>query len=672
MGITRQSVQRKIKKGKYTTEDVVANGGAQYRIRVDSLEPEYQAKYFKSIQSETKQEKPVALSTAPTDLNLPNPKLKEIGLGYHTFYELVKKRIDHRYGYKLSSMENACEFARTELPKYICGYKMKYNSDKYRECCDTLKENNNDPFSLIPDWSGKGSSVAKEVADVLLRLVLNPNRPKIAEVIRNTIKVLKSIDYEDIPKPRIMRNFLNKWKKENFDIWVQMRRGTKALNDKIVPDIFRDYDKIGFGDIIVIDGHTLNLELLDSVTGKPKRMTFIVGMDMKTGMIVGFEIALSENIMAIASCIRRITLNLGCVARCFYLDNSRAARSKYIKGIGNFKNTIIPGLIEKLGSRITYAWPYHGQSKTIERFFGILAELERNSINYIGTSIKDKPARLMRNEKFHIELHNKITNGKILTIPEFIYLLDQWLKEYHDRPGQSGRMKGISPNELKEKSLPIVKALPDFQQRLISEDQLNFLMMETKVKTLQKNGIRLFGKYYFNDCLYTLEKTTWNFLIKYDMFDLGSILVYDVKGKFICRAKCTSDEKVHPMAKLGTDQDRELLKSKIAQKRHYYKQTEQACKALINESPVKELPVHVPAHLYKPEHGTVELENNNHPNYSLLNPEKSEPKNKKSTEPDYSKWATVLPEKPKKKYFAFAYEKLEYDLKKAAGDDLNE
>lgn len=45
-------------------------------------------------------------------------------------------------------------------------------------------------------------------------------------------------------------------------------------------------------------------------------------------------------------------------------------------------------------------------------------------ISYTGTSIQDKPARLMRGEKLHKEFHKRMTNNRIPTVQEVIKLID--------------------------------------------------------------------------------------------------------------------------------------------------------------------------------------------------------------------------------------------------------
>ena len=73
-----------------------------------------------------------------------------------------------------------------------------------------------------------------------------------------------------------------------------------------------------------------------------------------------------------------------------YLDNGRAFRARFFRGV-DLEQSGFEGLFARLGIKTIFAWPYHGQSKTVERFFGSFAELERLSPTYTGTSIEHKP-----------------------------------------------------------------------------------------------------------------------------------------------------------------------------------------------------------------------------------------------------------------------------------------
>ena len=89
------------------------------------------------------------------------------------------------------------------------------------------------------------------------------------------------------------------------------------------------------------------------------------------------------------------------------------------------------GIYEKLGITTIFANPYNARTKVIERFFKEFQEgFEKLPPSYIGSSIQNKPAYMMRNEKLHKSWHNDY----IPTIEETIKMIDMWLCFKNSQP----------------------------------------------------------------------------------------------------------------------------------------------------------------------------------------------------------------------------------------------
>ena len=261
----------------------------------------------------------------------------------------------------------------------------------------------------------------------------------------------------------------------------------------------------------------------------------------------------SENTMAIASALRRAILRLGKVPRVAYLDNGRAFSSKFFNGT-DLAQSGIAGVFERLGIKTIFAWPYHGQSKTFERFFGTFAELERLAPTYVGTSIANKPPRMNRGERIHRALYERGIGSGSISLEQAHGAIAAWFDEYAMRPQQSGYLKGIRPLDVFEPGRgPGVDAA-----------DLTFLMMASESRTLNRNGVNIFGDNYWHR---DLVGRTHQVIVRYDLQDKSCIHVYHAdSGDFICEAWPML--KVHPAATaLGTDQDREDLRAAIEEKR---------------------------------------------------------------------------------------------------------
>ena len=405
---------------------------------------------------------------------------------------------------------------------------------------------------------------------IFMGLLLHPNRLCIGKAIALTKYKLKEQGQSYIPADITFRKYANWFKKNNYDKWVLARDGEKALSDKVEPYIKRDASLLEVGDILVADGHVLNFNVINPFTGKPTRATLVGFLDWKSTALVGYEIMLEENTQCIASALRNAIINLDMIPKIVYQDNGRAFRAKYFTDDKGFTELGFQGLYLKLGIEIAFARPYNARAKVIERFFKEFQEgFEKLLPSYIGSSLQNKPAYLMRNEKLHKQLHNDF----VPTLEETIKMIDMWLNFKNSQPCPNAPDKTIA------------EVLEERKRQNININLLDDLMLATEVKTIQRNGIRFLNCDYFDERLYGFKSKV---LIKYNLFDLTSIKVYTTKGEYLCTAGRVTE--THPMAKLlGTVTDFEDYKQKIIKQRKLHKKTINAVKEYFSNDDVKYL-----------------------------------------------------------------------------------
>lgn len=409
-----------------------------------------------------------------------------------------------------------------------------------------------------------------EEIKIFMGLLLHPNRISIGKAIALTKYKLKEQGQSFIPADITFRRYANWFKKNNYDKWVLVRDGEKALSDKVEPYIKRDTSLLEVGDILVADGHKLAFQVINPFTGKPTRATLVGFLDWKSTAIVGYEIMLEENTQCIASALRNAIINLDMIPKVVYQDNGRAFRAKYFTDDKGFSELGFNGLYSKLGIETVFARPYNARAKVIERFFKEFQEgFEKLMPNYVGSNIANKPAYLMRNEKLHSAWHNDY----IPTIEETIKMIDMWLNFKNSQTCPN------APNKT------IAEVLQDRKRQNINPDTLDDLMLATEVKTIQRNGVRFLGCDYFDERLYGFKSKV---LIKYNLFDLTKIKVFTPKGEYLCTAERVTE--THPMAKLlGDVKDYEDYKQKIVRQKQLKKKTVNAVKKYFSTEEIKYL-----------------------------------------------------------------------------------
>ena len=407
-----------------------------------------------------------------------------------------------------------------------------------------------------------------EEIKIFMGLLLHPNRLSIGKAIALTKYSLKEQGQSFIPADITFRRYAKWFKDNNYDKWILARDGEKALSDKVEPYIKRDASLLEVGDILVADGHKLAFQVINPFTGKPTRATLVGFLDWKSTALVGYEIMLEENTQCIASALRNSIINLDMIPKVVYQDNGRAFRAKYFTDDKGFTELGFQGLYSKLGIETVFARPYNARAKVIERFFKEFQEgFEKLLPSYIGSSINNKPAYMMRNEKLHKNWHCDY----VPTIDETIKMIDMWLQFKNSQ---------TCPN-VPDKT--IAEVLDSRKRQNIDINTLDDLMLATEVKTIQRNGIRFLNCDYFDERLYGFKSKV---LIKYNLFDLTSIKVFTPKGEYLCTAERVTE--THPMAKiLGTVKVFEDYKQKIQKQKKLRRKTINSVKQYFLNEEVK-------------------------------------------------------------------------------------
>ena len=420
-------------------------------------------------------------------------------------------------------------------------------------------------YSSVDDYR---TVLNDEEIKIFMGLLLHPNRLSIGKAIALTKYKLKEQGQSFIPADITFRRYAKWFKDNNYDKWILARDGEKALSDKVEPYIKRDASLLEVGDILVADGHKLAFQVINPFTGKPCRATLVGFLDWKSKALVGYEIMLEENTQCIASALRNAIINLDMMPKVVYQDNGRAFRAKYFTDDKGFTELGFQGLYSKLGIETVFARPYNARAKVIERFFKEFQEgFEKLLPSYIGSSIQNKPAYMMRNEKLHKSWHNEY----IPTIEETIKMIDIWLNFKNSQPCPNASNKTIA------------EVLSERKRQNIDINTLDDLMLATEVKTIQRNGIRFLNCDYFDERLYGFKSKV---LIKYNLFDLTKIKVFTTKGEYLCTAERVTE--THPMAKLlGDVKDYEDYKQKIVKQRQLKNKTVESVKKYLKTEDIK-------------------------------------------------------------------------------------
>ena len=321
-----------------------------------------------------------------------------------------------------------------------------------------------------------------------------------------------------------LKRWVADFAKSEPGVWVQGRRGDKAVMEDVVKSVMRDDSSIEPLQVVVIDGHVMNVFVKHPMTGKPFRPTLIMVLDWGTRYPVGASLGLTEDSAHTLTAIRNGILHMGVVPRWALLDNGKAFRSKLFnaKWEDHDLEREFAGIFPRLGIEAHFAKPYNAKSKVVERFFRTLHDQwEVNQKSYCGGDIKRKPAHYRRNEKWMLDMFG----GDALEYGECMSSLYEWIRwEY-------GMMVHSST---KQRPYEAFTAAARDVERMVDMERLNLLMLVAERKRLRSEGIVLYKNLYWAPEL--VDYVGSQVVIRYDYNDLRSILVFDEQSRFICQA----------------------------------------------------------------------------------------------------------------------------------------
>jgi putative transposase len=125
-----------------------------------------------------------------------------------------------------------------------------------------------------------------------------------------------------------------------------------------------------------------------------------------------------------------------------------------------------------------------------------------------------------------------------------------------------------------------IKSSGKHTERVISKNELIYLMLSDETRTIGKNGIRFRGNYYWNEEMPRIIGS--KVVIKYDIWDDKEIIIIDEKNRFLFKAQ-KEEIRHHPAARLlGSEEDIKLLTEALAEKQRMKRETIQEFKDIIS------------------------------------------------------------------------------------------
>ena len=517
-----------------------ANGHYYYLIPVSALPENLQEKYYRQKRTETGilPEKKEPEKESKTGLKYGSKGIKK---AFESFSE--KERQTIRFWADLLETwqaERSNRKDKTEFDKLFVAHQKYLHPDLsistatlYRKYAAYQSECYAELLDSRGKWS-RGTSLLPDdslIWQAFWGLYSSQNQPTVSQCYRSTVAFITAEHPELVPGIPNEACFRRKIKKIPFAVLEYSRHGNKAMHDHCLPYAVRLTDEIDANSIWVMDNYTFDVIIKEDGTEKTKRMYLTTVLDVKSGVLVGWNITDTPDSQSTLLALRFAILRFG-VPEYLYFDNGREFVTGDIVGeqthrhISDKKKGNLPTtILQHLGIKIVIAIPTNAQAKLVERIHRTIKEQYCRSMDgFCGGTILERKESLKR----------RIKNGDIETERE----LRESFADYADNVfnvaayrGHESRYKGMTAIEVWNASIA------DVTQRTATEGVLDLLLMRSNgFQKVKREGV--FVNYKGEKIWYYDENVTWRHIheevcVRYNPDDLRTVRIYDRDDRYL-------------------------------------------------------------------------------------------------------------------------------------------
>lgn len=565
LAIDRTALNRRILAGEYVTETVTANGGAQYRIQLDSLPPEAQARYYVE---RYRLGRPT--DESPTVDVTRDSSAAEVWRRFEDASDKLKLRAERNLVAVLAWFA-AIQSGATRMAAYAT---IQQDHEIGRMALNRwIKAVEGQPrehwLALVcPDYridNAKKAEWTPEAWDFFLRAAMAPGA-KVRTAWRRTQETGDGQRWAIPSYDTAKRDFL----RVPEDVRTLLKSGNTALK-ALSPTQRRDYTSLDLHELWCLDGRRIDLMVRDDdgtlgVKGRVLRPYVLGILEVRTRVMLGYAISATLD----ADVVRRAFLSAmsrtnRVIPRAMLMDNGMENAAKEISGgspwrrRGKVKEDEIIGLFPMLGVEISWATVAHGQSKPIERAFGTIKERTEPRPEFQGAYCGHSPEA--RPEEWDAR--------KAAPLSLFRKIFAEEVEAYHRTPHRGQGMQKQSPmqvySDLTQAGTTVARRITEAQARLCAYSAVPVTLNR------RDHSFTILGNRYWSEQLAALPGAA-GYYARYDSTDLRAPVYLYQGEKLIGEVEMTS---------LTPFRDKQAAKEHAKRRSDYIKSVKQQAKALL-------------------------------------------------------------------------------------------
>lgn len=511
-GLSKSSVSRRAKNEFWRSRDKAIRGGYKKQYDISSLSEDIKTKLFEKF-------KPVNTGTISV-------------LEYEKRKGKNQKRALARSC--ILSIFHRCSMSYEEFAFFYSMKKIGIPEScyKYYETLEAITlyrwekmSPDGDYIKLVSRYGetrgGAGEKTMESSDKALIQeMYLTTNKLTLAHCYRSYCKIF--------PDKNISYSTIKRYIKTLPPALIALKRfGSTTFNDKFMPYIPRNYN-FPVMSKWCSDHHMLDAYAIDE-NGKVYRPWITVFQDMRSRKIVGYAISKYPSTYSILEAFFMAVMLYG-PPELVYFDNGKDYRGKTLHGynmeFADEEKIKINGILEIFRVDVQFCWPYHGQSKPVERWFRtVLEEFSKTLQTFIGS-----------NTAISLEEHKanwkQIKNNINITVTEVKELFTKWVADWNANWKHQGNgMNGRTPDSV------FNEGVKNWIKIEMPEEYINRLFITThKIETVHRNGIKVEGIYYYNPFLIGYLGRGQKLIARRQISNIGFVRIYNHEDEYICDA----------------------------------------------------------------------------------------------------------------------------------------
>lgn len=338
--------------------------------------------------------------------------------------------------------------------------------------------------------------------------------------------------------------------------YARLTMPADSFEEKCMPYLERDPDKLERNEIWQTDGHVCNFYVVDE-SGKLFRPTVVVYMDVKTRLPVGFDMAPTESTGLVAGALSNSIENYG-LPKYIYMDNGKAYKNKQTLGVFQNEREAIEGMYKRFGCEPFLARDYNAKEKGyIESFWNMVDSRYSKSFDYTytGRNALERPRGLDK------KLKNK--DKRIYSFQQAYERFGAFLNWYRECHKHRGRgMNGMTPQQKWDScSSPI---------RILDKRELYLASLYRYPLQVKKNGLTWNGMTFRDDDMKLIaHHLGQKVILGIDRHDLTLAYAFDIDSNALLYELHRVELAAMSIRKEDTlEQIKQLKKDKAALRRH--------------------------------------------------------------------------------------------------------